>query len=322
MSQLVLYSDLDSYIPERAPVRMVDRLLLEPEVRRASGARNLSINEAFFQGHFPGSPILPGVLQVAAMSQVGGALLRELLGNPEAVFPALVGIRRLKFRNPAFPGDRIRVEVELAEGIEPDAEGTAMKAVVRRDDGTVISQGAVTVALREHESLGALSREFMPARIKLDGIPENIEESSGMAVDLEGLMELIPHRFPFLLVERLPYLSVEEQRAVGLKNVTGNEIFFAGQPFPELPAYLLPEIAAQAGCALALCVPEHRGKLAYFMAIDEARFLAPVIPGDQLVIDVHTNARGRFGKADVTVYVGNRIVAETGLKFAVVDHEA
>ncbi len=319
MSQLVLYSDLDPYIPERAPVRMVDRLLLDPEARRASGMRNLSINEAFFQGHFPGSPILPGVLQVAAMSQVGGALLQVLLGYLGELRPALVGIRRLKFRKPAFPGDRIRVDVELPDGVEAEAGGTSMNAKVTRDDGAVISQGVVTVALREHASLGTLHREFLPSRPILENLPENLDAPGTPAADLAGVMELIPHRYPFLLVDSMPYLSVAERRAVGLKNVTGNETFFSGQPMPELPAYLLPEIAAQAGCVLALSVPENRGKLGYFMAIDDARFLAPVIPGDQLVIDARMEPRGRFGKADVSIHVGDLVVAETALKFAIVD---
>jgi len=107
-------------------------------------------------------------------------------------------------------------------------------------------------------------------------------------VDINEIMSLLPHRYPFLFIDRL--IEMERmKRVVAIKNVTINEPFFAGHfpNFPIMPGVLIIEAIAQAGAALLLTeVPDRASKLMVFTSIDNARFRRPVVPGDQLRIEV------------------------------------
>ncbi|MDE1151237.1 MAG: 3-hydroxyacyl-ACP dehydratase FabZ [Micavibrio sp.] len=108
-------------------------------------------------------------------------------------------------------------------------------------------------------------------------------------LDTTRIMEMIPHRYPFLLIDRVIEVDPNE-RAVSLKNVTINENFFQGHfpGAPVMPGVLIIEAMAQTAAALVVhsAGKELEGKLVYFMAIDEAKFRKPVVPGDQLIIEV------------------------------------
>jgi len=99
-------------LPHRYPMLLVDRILECDDQRRIVGLKNVSINEPFFQGHFPGSPIMPGVLQLEAMAQVGGILILRALGMKTAT-PYFMTIDNAKFRRVVKPGDQMRIEVEI-----------------------------------------------------------------------------------------------------------------------------------------------------------------------------------------------------------------
>lgn len=111
-------------------------------------------------------------------------------------------------------------------------------------------------------------------------------------IDIEGIMDLLPHRYPFLMIDRvLEYSITEEHKTLkAIKNVTFNEPFFQGHfpGKPILPGVLILEAMAQATGVLAFTMvgKPNQGELYYFAAIDNARFKRPVVPGDQLVIDV------------------------------------
>lgn len=99
-------------IPHRAPMLLVDRIVeLEPG-KRAVGIKNVTMNEPFFQGHYPGNPIMPGVLIVEAAAQVGAVCLLSLEENKNKV-PMFAGIENCRFRKPVVPGDQLRFEVEI-----------------------------------------------------------------------------------------------------------------------------------------------------------------------------------------------------------------
>lgn len=142
-------------------------------------------------------------------------------------------------------------------------------------------------------------------------------------LDVVQIMELLPHRYPFLLVDKV--LEVEQgKRIVALKNVTMNEPFFQGHfpGFPVMPGVLIIEAMAQVAAIMAYLTQgkEAGDKVSYFMAIDNARFRKPVKPGDTLRIEVETlfNKRGIWSVA-AKAYVGETLVTEAELKATLAD---
>jgi UDP-3-O-[3-hydroxymyristoyl] N-acetylglucosamine deacetylase/3-hydroxyacyl-[acyl-carrier-protein] dehydratase len=93
----------------------VDRIVEIRGNERIVGIKNVTINEPFFQGHFPGHPIMPGVLIVEAMAQVGGILLMELVEHPETKLVYFMSVDNVKFRRPVVPGDQLRLELEMIQ---------------------------------------------------------------------------------------------------------------------------------------------------------------------------------------------------------------
>jgi 3-hydroxyacyl-[acyl-carrier-protein] dehydratase len=100
-----------SILPHRYPFLLVDRVLEIERKKRIVAIKNVTINEPFFQGHFPGYPIMPGVLVVEAIAQVGGLLILTELPNPESTLMVFTGIDGARFRRPVVPGDQVRIEV-------------------------------------------------------------------------------------------------------------------------------------------------------------------------------------------------------------------
>ncbi|MEW6685487.1 MAG: bifunctional UDP-3-O-[3-hydroxymyristoyl] N-acetylglucosamine deacetylase/3-hydroxyacyl-ACP dehydratase [Candidatus Edwardsbacteria bacterium] len=102
-------------MPHRYPFLLVDRILELEEKRRVVGIKNVTLNEPFFPGHFPGRPLMPGVLIIEAMAQVGGFLLLHSVENPENKLVIFMEIDKAKFRRPVVPGDQIRFELEMVK---------------------------------------------------------------------------------------------------------------------------------------------------------------------------------------------------------------
>jgi 3-hydroxyacyl-[acyl-carrier-protein] dehydratase len=138
-------------------------------------------------------------------------------------------------------------------------------------------------------------------------------------LDAREIQRLIPHRYPFLLIDRV--LEIEPgRRIVGLKNVTANEEFFRGHfpNYPIMPGVLIVEALAQAGAVLLLAQPEEQGKLPLFAGINNFRFRRQVVPGDQLRLEVEfTMRRGPIGRGQARATVDGEVAAEGELTFAV-----
>ncbi len=105
-------NDIQRILPHRYPFLLVDKII-EFSSKKIAGIKNVTINEPFFQGHFPGNPIMPGVLQLEAMAQVGGILLLNTLENSQDVWVYIAGIDKARFKNPVVPGDIVRFDLEL-----------------------------------------------------------------------------------------------------------------------------------------------------------------------------------------------------------------
>jgi len=151
-------------------------------------------------------------------------------------------------------------------------------------------------------------------------------DAAKTTLDVNDIQRILPHRFPFLLIDRVLDLTRRE-RIVAIKNVTINEPFFAGH-FPNqpiMPGVLIVEAIAQAGGALLLTEVEDRSdKLMVFTGIEKARFRRPVVPGDQLRLEVevktwHPTARSIAVRMEGSAYVGDKRVAQATVTCQLVD---
>jgi 3-hydroxyacyl-[acyl-carrier-protein] dehydratase len=148
--------------------------------------------------------------------------------------------------------------------------------------------------------------------------------SDSVLVDTQAIMAVLPHRPPFLLIDRIVEYE-PGQRAVGIKNVTMNEPHFVGHfpAMPVMPGVLIIEALAQVGAFVVLSQDANRGKIAFFAGIDGARFRRPVTPGDVLRLEVElTKLRGPIGKGSARATVDGVLAAEAELTFAVGDAPA
>ena len=146
------------------------------------------------------------------------------------------------------------------------------------------------------------------------------ENEENISLDMKAIQKILPHRYPFLLVDKI--LSIGKQEIVGLKNFTVNEPFFEGHfpGHPVVPAALIVEAMAQVAGVYLLRKSENQGKLAYFAGIDKARFRKPVVPGDQLITRVKMlNLRKKTGKVEAISTVEGEIAAEAVFIFSLVE---
>jgi len=138
-------------------------------------------------------------------------------------------------------------------------------------------------------------------------------------LDIDGIKQVIPHRYPFLLVDRIEEYE-PGVRAVGFKNVTANEPFFQGHfpDYPVMPGVLIVEALAQVGAVALLSVEENQGKIALFAGIDKVRFKRQVRPGETLRLEIEiTKSRGPIGFGSATATVDGELVASGELMFAI-----
>lgn len=130
-------------LPHRYPFLLVDRILEVQGTEKIVGLKNVTINEPFFQGHFPGHPIMPGVLIVEAMAQTGGLLLMEQVADRDEKVVYFMALDNVKFRKPVLPGDQLRMEVEMLQfrGKVARMKGTALV------DGQVVTEAEMTACV-------------------------------------------------------------------------------------------------------------------------------------------------------------------------------
>ncbi len=146
---------------------------------------------------------------------------------------------------------------------------------------------------------------------------------AGRALDIDAIREILPHRYPFLLVDRIEELEAE--RVVGIKNVTVNEPFFAGHfpDYPVMPGVLIIEAMAQVAGVLVLSgIPDRKNKLVLLAGVDGAKFRKPVRPGDQLRMEMKIlRSRASMAKVSGTATVDGTVVAEAEMLCVLADRQ-
>ncbi len=137
--------DIMKVLPHRYPFLLVDRILEIEEKKRIVGLKNVTINEPFFQGHFPGHPIMPGVLIIEAMAQVGGMLLLGSVPDPDTKVVYFMSLDNVKFRRPVKPGDQLRFELDVVQ-----LRGTVCKMRgIGKVDGDVVVEADMAATIRD-----------------------------------------------------------------------------------------------------------------------------------------------------------------------------
>ena len=137
--------DIMQVLPHRYPFLLVDRILEIEEGKRIVGLKNVTINEPFFQGHFPGHPIMPGVLIIESMAQVGGMLLMRTIADPSSKVVYFLSLDNVKFRRPVKPGDQLRIEMEVLQirGMMCKMRGVATV------EGQVVTEADMSAMVRD-----------------------------------------------------------------------------------------------------------------------------------------------------------------------------
>ena len=164
----------------------------------------------------------------------------------------------------------------------------------------------------------AVSRQF--AR-QMALVPPAVTPKGGDVLDVNDVMKLLPHRYPFLMIDRVIDLD-GDTKCTGVKSVTVNEPFFQGHfpGHPIMPGVLQLEAMAQVGSVLMLSMPGQAGRIGYFMSADEVKFRKPVVPGDTLFIEVEmTQRKKNVAKAKGRCLVNGEVVSEAEMMFGLVD---
>jgi len=304
MGKIYTVADLKQALPQRYPMLMLDRAEKIDDTHYVA-IKNLTMNELFFQGHFPNHPIMPGVLQVEAMKQLAELAVRSKLDPGHLMDVYIKVLEKVKFRRPNNPGDRMKVEIEVCSC----DEHTAVINAKTSNNGGATCEAILTLASRPRLSPTALPDLYT-----------EFDKSDATVMDVTKIMDLVPHRYPFLLIDNIA--KADGDQVVAIKNVSANEEIFShtATDYMVMPESLLCEIAAQSGCACVLSREENKGKIGYFMSIDRAEAFEPIFPGDQIVCSITLPpGKSKFGKGNGEILVNGKLAFKITLMFAIVD---
>jgi 3-hydroxymyristoyl/3-hydroxydecanoyl-(acyl carrier protein) dehydratase len=301
MNKVYNIKEIKAMLPQRAPMLLLDRAQQIDETHFV-GLKCVTNNEAFFLGHFPNHPIMPGVLQLEAMKQLAELAITDKIEHAgKQIY--IKRVEKVKFRKPVNPGDRIKLEAEI---LSCDSEVAVLKVNASTKYGPTC------------EAVLTLSARTLEYPKEMPEFNSDCDRSDTIAMDYSKVMNTLPHRFPFLLIDQI--IETDGVKIKAVKNISINEPIFADGTLETMPESLLCEICAQAGCVTVLSRPENAGKIGYFMSIDFADALAPIYPGDQLDINIEIPpSKGKFGKGFGYIAVNGKKVFESALMFAVVD---
>jgi 3-hydroxyacyl-[acyl-carrier-protein] dehydratase len=170
------------FLPHRYPFLLIDRIVEFEPAKRLVAIKNVTINEPFFQGHFPGYPIMPGVLVVEAMAQAGGIIMLHEIPDREKKLVFFTGIERAKFRRPVTPGDQLRIEVEVLS-FRPRAGRIEGKAFI---DGKLACEATLTCQVVPRQ------RETRPPADESGAAPTPVADAGGSPDEAAPVEVVIP----------------------------------------------------------------------------------------------------------------------------------
>ena len=308
----VKISRIQELLGYRPSYLLIDRVTVTDDTE-FTAIKNVSINEPYFSGHFPDNPVMPGVAQLEAMFQLAVICFRKQRSQ-RSLIPFLHELRKVKFRNPVIPGDRLEISSRLVSLNDNQIVAKMTSQVGEK----ISSEAELVIRFYKNSQEIPLSEKvrFPIGYPKMDGVPFNV-------IDIQ---KLIPHRFPFVFIDRILYNHTEggKNTVIGLKNVTFNEPYSLSfiDDFVFLPSSFQIEMIAQTGCVYTLSQPQHRGKSIYFTSIDQASFYRPVIPGDQLFVRATTLiVKEKYGRGEGATFINDELVSEAKIKFAIIERE-
>lgn len=305
MEKILNSVEIKNYI-QAAPYILVDRIQFSGDLCSFKALKNVTANENYFQGHFPGNPIMPGVLQLETMFQA--ATVSFKIQNNTNALTRITNVKKMKFRNPVLPGDQLILDINI---IEINAQSATVKAVGKVGDKTC-SMVEFTMGIMQEEELQP--KEFISEyTLPEDPIVDDMYLASS------GIQNFIPHRYPFLLIDKILHRT-DDDHIIGQKCMSANEPWAAGMSY--VPNTLLIESLAQLGCVYMLSLDKNLGKLALFLSIENAAFKQPVIPGDIVTFVINELfQKSNLGKCNGSIYVGDTLISDLTFAFAIVDKQ-
>ncbi|MCM8536740.1 MAG: 3-hydroxyacyl-ACP dehydratase FabZ [Lentisphaeraceae bacterium] len=307
MSQILSIAEIQELLPQRYPFLMLDRVQLGETSQELAAIKNVTTNECQFMGHFPGNPIMPGVLQVEAMLQAGTVALKKTQSS-DSTF-VIKKVAKVRFKNPIIPGDQVVIDCKIDNVTE---EGCDVKATCKVK-GKLNSQASFSIAALNPEDL-------VPKSFTTSFENDVVNPESETIFNVNDIASYIPHRFPFQFIDNV--IFQEDDRIIGQKLVSVNEPF-AQEGLPNaqfMPNSMMLEISAQLGCVKLLAEEQHKGKIGFFLSIENTEIHRPAIPGDLLTFDVSfIYFKGSMGKAHSIISCGDETVGTMDIAFALVE---
>ena len=212
--------------------------------------------------------------------------------------------------------NKVRFENEFARHKILDIIGDLYLLGIPIRGRVVAVKSGHTLNLELLKKIATQRKKYQPKKLQLEYDFSNAKE-----LDIQEIMKVLPHRFPFLLVDRVVALE-QGRRAVGIKNVTINDNFFQGHfpSRPVMPGVLIVEAMAQTGGLAVLTDEKHKGKLAFFLSADNIKFRKVVVPGDQLFLEVNViKNKERIAQIHAEAKVDGNTVAEADMTFSFIE---
>ena len=308
MSQILSITEIQELLPHRYPFLMVDRIELGENSSELRAIKNVTTNEVHFTGHFPGNPIMPGVMQIEAVLQAGTVAFKKASGNNSSDTITIKEVKKVRFKSPIIPGDQVIIDARIENITEDSCE---VKATCKVGD---------VLKSQSHIIIGYLNdADLIPQSFDTTFSKEGFDTSETI-FDVNQISSFIPHRFPFQFIDKVTYCA--DDNIIGEKLVSANEPFansYAPKS-PFMPNIMLLETMAQLGCVKLLSQDEHKGKIGLFLSIENAVIKRPAVPGDRLIFDVgFLFFKSVMGKAAGKVYCGTEEIASMTIAFALAE---